>query len=164
MYFQKFPRIVYEYDIKGKGVLKTVVDITRNVRFQKELLSNITLYDLYDIKDGETPEMLSDRIYGSSQYHWVIMLANDRYDYIRDWPMSSDVLNNYILSNYTTEQLGDTHHWEKDGYIVESDILDASPVSNWEHEVRQNDLKRRIKIINPVLLKQILQEFNNLTV
>lgn len=159
MYFANFPKILYDFDIAGQRVVKPITDITANIRVRKQILSNITLYDLYDIKDGETPEVLADRVYGSSQYHWVLMLANDRYDYLRDWPMSSDVLEQYIKSKYTMEQLGDTHHWERDQLIVDPFVYEAYPVSNWDHEIRQNDLKRRIKIINPGLLKNIVKDF-----
>lgn len=159
MYFQNFPKIYYEFDIGKDTVLKPITDITANVRLRKQILSNITLYDLYDIKDGETPEILADRIYGSSQYHWIIMLVNDRYDYLKDWPMNSSILEEYIHSKYTMEQLGDTHHWEKDGYVVDPYTLDAYQVSNWDHEVRQNDLKRRIKLIDRSLIKTIVKEF-----
>jgi hypothetical protein len=162
MYFSKFPKIFYEFDIGNQTVLKPVTDITTNVRFRKQILSNITLYDLYDIKDGETPEILADRVYGSSQYHWVIMLANDRYDYVRDWPMHSDVLDQYIASKYTPQQYDEPHHWEKDGYIVDPDVVGSYPVSNWQHEVRNNDLKRRIKLVNSALVKQVLKDFSAL--
>jgi hypothetical protein len=76
--------------------------------------------------------------------------------------MFSDVLENYILSKYSMEELGDTHHWEKNGFVVESSEIGAVAVSNWDYEVRLNDDKRRIKIIHPNLLKQILNEFSGL--
>lgn len=161
MYFSNFPKIYYEFDIGKDVILKPITDITANVRMRKEILNNITVYDLYDIQDGETPEVLADKIYGSSQYHWIIMLANDRYDYIRDWPMQSDVLENYIMSKYTMEQLGDTHHWEKDGLIVDSNTYQAYSVSNWDYEIRQNDLKRRIKLIDRGLINIILKDFGS---
>lgn len=162
MYFAKFPKIYYQFDIGTDTVLKPITDITANVRLRKEILSNITIYDLYDIKDGETPEILADRIYGNSQLHWVIMLANERYDYLKDWPMNSVTLEEYINSKYTMEQLGDTHHWEKDGYIVDPYTLNAYQVSNYDHEIRQNDLKRRIKLIDRGIIKTILKEFNSI--
>ena len=52
MYFQNFPAIYYEYEIGGKKVLRTVTDITQNIRVVSSILDSITLYDEYDIMDG----------------------------------------------------------------------------------------------------------------
>lgn len=77
MYFKNFQKIYYDYTINGEKELKVVTDITKNVRFRKEVLFNILTYDLYDIKDGETPEIIAEKIYGNPEYHWIIMLANE---------------------------------------------------------------------------------------
>lgn len=102
MYFKNFPKIYYDFDIKGDGnrQLFIVTDITKNIRFKKEILSNITLYDYYDVRDGETPEIIAEKFYGNAQYHWIVMLANDRYDYINDFPMSTHTLEEHIKQKY----------------------------------------------------------------
>ena len=33
-----------------------------------------------DPVDGETPEIVAEKVYGNAEYHWIIMLANDIYD------------------------------------------------------------------------------------
>lgn len=159
MYFSKIPVILYPYKIGGQNTLKPVRDITHNVRFRKEVFENITLYDEYDLKDGETPEILADRIYGSSEYHWVIMLFNQRYNYIEDFPMTDSVLNQCIAAKY--EDPYATRHYEnEDGLIVNSDVIGAVPVTHYDWEVRQNEAKRRIRLISPELLGVILGEYN----
>lgn len=158
MYFSNFPQMYYTFEINGVNVLKIVTDISANVRFRKEILAGITLYDLYEIRDGETPDILADRIYGSSQYHWVLMLVNEKYDIYNDWPLSYEVLNNYIVEKYTLEKIGDIHHYEKDGYTVLSNVYGATAISNWDYEVSENDKKRLIKIVHPSLIKQLTTE------
>ena len=100
MYFKDFPNIFYTYNINNQNVLKVVKDVTVNVRLRKQILESISLYDEYDIQEGETPDILAARYYGDSQYHWVIMLTNEKYDYLNDWPMPSAVLNDYIREKY----------------------------------------------------------------
>lgn len=160
MYFENFPRIYYEFDINGVRQLKIVKDITLNVRVRKAILENVTLYDEYDIKDGETPEIISAKVYGSPLYHWVIMLCNERYDYLNDFPLSQRALEEYVADTY--ENPYGTHHYEKDGFIVESTVNGAYPVSNYEYEDRLNESKRRIKLISPTLLSAILTQYKDL--
>ena len=81
MYFNKFPSILYDFDIGSKTSVIQVKDITRNIRFRRDVLANITIYDEYDVLDGETPEIIAEKVYGNPQYHWIVMLINDVYDY-----------------------------------------------------------------------------------
>jgi hypothetical protein len=100
MYFEKFPKILYDFNIGSNVEYKVVTDITRNVRIIKDILSNITLYDEYDIRDGDTPEIVADKFYGSPMYHWIVMLTNERYDYVNDWPLPTFELEKHIEDVY----------------------------------------------------------------
>lgn len=163
MYFQKFPQFVYEFSIGGKTKAMIITDITRNVRFRKEILGNIELYDEYDIKDGETPEIIAEKIYGTSEYHWVIMLINERFDYISDFPLTYQNLVKYVEDKYGVGNENDTHHYENSkGYVVNSDDPDATSVSNMQHEERVNESKRRIKVVSPGLIARVLKQFEDL--
>jgi hypothetical protein len=158
MYFNKIPLIYYNFNIGDEEVLKPMRDITHNVRFRKRVLENITLFDEYDIQDGETPEIIADKVYGSSEYHWVIMLSNQRYDYQTEWPMSESVLRQYISEKYQNPY-ATRHYVNADGLIVMSDAPGAKPVSYYEYETGLNESKRRIKLISPQLLGQVLSEY-----
>ena len=163
MYFEKFPQFVYEFNIAGKTKAMIITDITRNVRFRKEILGNIELYDEYDIKDGETPEIIAEKIYGTSEYHWVIMLVNERFDYIGDFPMTYRNLVKYVEDKYGVGNEHATHHYENSkGYVVNSDDPDATSVSNMQYEERINESKRRIKIVSPGLIARVLKQFEDL--
>ena len=162
MYFDKFKQIYYEFIINGKSELRTVKDITTNVRFRKKILSQITLYDEYDIKDGETPDIISAKIYGSSEYHWVIMLANERFNHLEDFPKGNYAFELYVQDKYG-DSLYDTHHYEdSNGFVVNNFATDSYPVSNYEYENRVNESKRRIKIISPATLSLILANYKSL--
>lgn len=162
MYFAKFPTIYYEFDVDGTRVLKLVSDITANVRFRKELLENITLLDEYDIVEGETPEIVSSKVYGSPMYHWVIMLVNQRYDYLNDWPLTSDQLNTYIENKYPGTS-GNVHHYvSPSGHIVNSDFVGASAISNYDYEVGVNESKRRIRLLSPDMLTTVVNQFKTM--
>jgi hypothetical protein len=165
MYFKNFNKIYYSLpNSDGTEELIVLTDITKNIRFRKEVLSNITLYDEYDIRDGETPEILAEKFYGNPEYHWIIMLANERYDYINDFPLSTYDLEQYIKSKYgfDNSKIYSIHHYEANGYVVNSDYPNAVPVSNYDYETRENEKKRRIKIISKSTINLILQNFASL--
>lgn len=162
-YFTEFPDIYYPFKINGKEVLTVVKDITVNTRIRAAVLENVTIYDEYDIVEGETPEIISEKFYNSPYYHWVIMLVNQRYDYIADFPLPQVQLENFIADKYGEGKEDEVHHWEtEEGYIVHQGFAGATSVSNRQHEERINEGKRRIKIISPTLLPRILDQLKNL--
>lgn len=120
MYFSEFPKIFYDFPQDQTSTnLQILTDITANVRIRKQILENITLYDEYDIQEGETPEIIAEKVYGNAELHWVIMLANQRYDYLEDFPMTSRELEDLCVEKYGADKLDIIHHYERDGIIVE---------------------------------------------
>lgn len=163
MYFEDFPKFVYEFEIAGKKKVVLITDITRNVRFRAELLSNISLWDEYDIVDDETPEIIAEKLYGNSSYHWILMLLNERFDYIADFPLSYPNLVKYVEDKYGVANKNATHHYEDaKGYVVNYDKPGATPVSNLQYEDRLNESKRRIKVITPAMVDRVIQQFGEL--
>ena len=166
MYFTDFDKIIYNFFINGKEELKVMTDITRNVRVRKELLSNITLFDMYTIQDGETPEIIAEKIYGRADYHWAILLANDRYDYLNDFPLRQITMEKVISDKYGEEHINDIHHYEAvingQTFVVDSNVIGSSPITNSDYEITVNDSKRLIKIISPSLINKVAKELSDL--
>jgi hypothetical protein len=162
MYFKDFPKFLYDFNYDANTNKTSVVtDITRNVRFRKELLSSITYFDEYDIVDGETPEIIAEKIYGNAEYHWIIMLANDRYDYLSDFPLPEAQLVRHIEKLYGTNANGIKHYVDARGFTVNSDFPGALPETFATHERNINESKRKIKIISPQLVNTILKNFKD---
>ena len=162
MYFEDFPKFAYDFEIAGEKKVLLITDITRNVRFRKELLANISLWDEYDIVDDETPEIIAEKIYGNANYHWIIMLLNERFDYIADFPLSYPKLVRYVEDKYGQANINAAHHYENtSGYIVNYDTVGATPVSNLQHEENINESKRRIKVITPSMVDKVIEQFGD---
>lgn len=103
MYFSNFPKTLYQisdsnYKKQAEHVLLT--DITRNYRFKREVIDKITNFNFYIMEDNETIEIVSEKLYGSPYYHWILMLLNDRYDYIYDFALPADIFEQYIKNKY----------------------------------------------------------------
>ena len=169
MYFEDFPLIGYAVKIDGKEQLVLLKDIALNVRVRKSIISNIVAYDYYDIQEGETPHIVAHKFYKDSNLHWVIMLLNERFDYRSDWPMSSGMLSEYVTQKYGAGHEYDIHslfgkpHWVlPNGTVVDAGTELAKSVSNFDYEFELNESKRRIKIIHPSLVDQVVKELTNL--
>lgn len=113
MYFKEFPQFLYDFNYGNRIKTSLVTDITRNVRVRKEILENVTLFDEYDIIDGETPEIISEKLYGTPEYHWVVMLANGKYDYRSDFPLTEAVLQKHIATVYNPTLYSSDWYWTK---------------------------------------------------
>jgi len=98
MYFQYFPFMLYTLDDYNTGQL--VKDIFRKVVLADQTKELFSAYDLYDVKENETPEILADKIYGSPHLHWVLLLTNDILDPRFDWPLSTKNLIDYVKYKY----------------------------------------------------------------
>ena len=160
MYFKRFPTIYYPVTIGGVKQYSVLKDVTINVRFIKDFLSNITLYDLYDIVDGETPEVISEKFYGTPLYHWIIMLANEKFDYLEDFPLPYNLLLEVVKEKYGEENIHTTHHYEnEDGFVVTENYPLAREVSNMEYEEKLNENKRTIKVIDRAIIEKVVTDF-----
>jgi hypothetical protein len=101
-FFQSFPLLSYTLD--DSDSTQVVVDIFRRAILSKEFLDNNSYFETVDIRDGESPEELAFRYYGSQNLHWLILLTNNIIDPRFNWPLSSDDLYKLVVSKYGTEK------------------------------------------------------------
>lgn len=98
-FFRQFPKI--QYDFQLNGIKTNVVDIFRHVKPIEEFVDNYTEYTFYNVENGERPDVVSELLYGTSQYYWTFFVVNDfLHDGYRAWPMSQEDLHEYIEEEY----------------------------------------------------------------
>jgi len=174
MYFSFFPKGTY--DIRNDGNEKVVTDLMVRVKVRSKVLDESTLYDLYDVPEGETPEITALKHFGNSQYHWIILLTNDITDRYYGWPLTTYEFENYMNEKYTNPD--GVHHYEitqssgktkgegpsdySHKITVNNTVPGATAVTNREYEQRIQDQKRQIKLLNAAYLPILLDEFANL--
>jgi len=174
MYFSQFEQGYY--DLKGDGKEKLVTDLMTRVKVREKIIDEASLYDKYDVPSGERPEDTAFKHFGSSQYHWVILMTNNITDAYYEWPMSEQTFETFLIDKYA--EPGAIHHYEVSqssgrtsaqgpddySYLVEvnSDATGAQSVSNREYEQRLQDQRRQINLLNPSYLNTFLEEFNEL--
>ena len=169
MYFANFP--VIPYDSVGNGNFKVVTNLLKRVAVRSKVKTNTALYDTYDIKEGETPEMLADVLYNDSELHWTILLLNDITDRYHQWPKNTNQFLAYVNDKYSNVDA--THHYEisqvsgdtKIKIDIGTDNTDyptASIVTNAEYEEALQDKKRKIRLIDPSYIDGFVSEYEKL--
>ena len=171
MYFDAFP--VIPYDAKGDLNFKDVTNLLRRVGMRAKLKSNTLLYDTYDVKEGETPEMIAHKLYGDAELHWVILLINDITDRYHQWPMTGGQFLDYLNDKYTnpdgihhyesTQTSGDTKvKIEVVNDVDEDAYTGLTPITNREYEEQEQDKRRQIRLLDPSFVEQFTDEYQKL--
>jgi hypothetical protein len=94
-YFSNFPKVSYRFN--PIGITQNVVDIFRHARSQDTFIDNPLAYQKYTIIDGERPDVVSQRLYGTPDLYWTFFVINESLNEVySDWPMSQEALNKYI--------------------------------------------------------------------
>ena len=179
-YFRNLPKV--KYDINGAEPNKflNVTNIMKRISFKPSVIEDISDYYPYRVKDGERPDIISHQKYGSVAYAYLIMLVNDIYDPLFDWPLTSQQFEKYLTNKYgsVSSAMGTTKYYyqiiraevARTGtseripavkFIVDQTTYDALDTGDrttqtqyeWEDEL--NDNKRDIKLIDASLIQDI---------
>ena len=169
MYFANFPLI--PYDSVGDGNYKLVTNLMKRVALRSKVRTNTLLYDTYDVKEGETPEMIADKLYGDPNLHWIIMYVNGITDRYHQWPLSTPQFLAFLNDKYSNPDAA--HHYEitqtSGDTTVTIDIgsdntshAGATLVTNREYEESRQDTLRSIRLLDQAYVDQFIEEFENL--
>ena len=97
-YFRTLPKIA-SIDYSGNQIVMTNIMVRTNII--PSLLNSPLLFYTYDIQDGDTPETIAEKYYGDSYRYWIVLFANQIIDPQWNWPMNTNLLQDYIVNKYT---------------------------------------------------------------
>ena len=163
MYFKDFPVILYDS--------KEVTNLLRRVAIRSKVKTNVMFFDTYDVKEGETPEMIADKLYDDPQLHWVVMIVNNITDRYHEWPMSGNQFLDYVNEKYSNPE--GTHHYEIEQSSgdttvkinIGTDNTDhptATLITNYEYEEEEQNRRRKIRLLDPKFIQDFTAEFSDL--
>jgi hypothetical protein len=96
-YFNYFPKT--NYTINGETADR-VLKITSRYAFEQKFKENSAVYYEYSVQDSDTPEIIANKLYGSSERHWIVLMLNDIVDPQFDWPLDASSLGSFIEAKY----------------------------------------------------------------
>ena len=169
MYFQNFPLI--PYDSVGNVQYKLVTNLLKRVALRAKVRTNTLLFDTYNEQEGQTPEMIADKLYGDPNLHWIVMYVNNITDRYHQWPMTTPQFLAFINDKYSDPD--GLHHYEitqtSGDTTVTIDIgtdntehSGATTITNREFEEKRQDTLRAIRLLDPAYVDQFVEEFENL--
>ena len=152
-------------------------DLTAFADITDQWRQDATVQIPYQVRDGELPHMISQKLYGSVEYWWTILLLNNIYDFDSQWPRSYEALNDYITLKYPNNNPQvDVHHYVNPNGLV-ADLLstriqlgvtdDATaideggldPITIFDFEYGLNEAKRNIILIDPDFIDTVQTSF-----
>lgn len=129
-YFDTLPSIVTTDYNNNLILLKNL--LARAVLLPQVKNNPLVLYT-YAVQDGDTPETVAYKYYGSVDRYWIVLHGNQSLDPQWDWPLTSQQFQKYIIKKYKQDTanslsisvnstndsqvlsytLGTVHHYEK---------------------------------------------------
>lgn len=184
-YFQKFPMIPYNtteiFDGHPRRVQRVIPNMTIKLKIE-QLRDRLLEHEWYRVQDRDRPDTLATQWYGSSEYAWVVLLANNMRDWY-DWPLTNTEFYDYMNRKYESSD------GARDGVIVSQDsvtgiyqriwntpngerlVVDATAyallptsekelVTNYTKEDEDNDRRRDVKRLTLAAFGKVVDEFN----
>jgi len=127
---------------------KLLVDLFRRYKFLEKFKDNLAFYLVHDVIDGENPENISYKYYGTQDYWWIILLFNEIYDPFFGWILTVPQVEEYARL-LTIEQFG-TVEGHEDYYSNLITVL---------HD--ENSDRRTIKILRPEYLSVVIKQLKS---
>ena len=161
-------------------------------RIREDLFQDLTVFEKYSIQGDDRPDNVANEIYGDPTLDWVVLTSNNITNVQNEWPLSQKGFEDYILDKYKThEKLNEIHHYESNevkdtnGVIIfpkgvrvsaaqsvsyfeplSEESVTVNPISravtNFEHEQKVNDEKRRIFLIKPIYLGVVFDDLEEM--
>lgn len=182
-YFTNLPIITYDLDRTKPSTEYLAIDIFRRNFVREKVLSNVFSYYPYQVQEGERPDTLAHMYYGSTDFMWLILYANNIFDVHYEWPLFGKQFENLVIKKYGSVSSATTtvHHYEQ---ILRTEVAatadterilektvhvdkttydnlpasDRKSISNFDYEILENEQKRNIVLIEDTYAQQILEE------
>lgn len=129
MYFQKFPYTFYTLD--DRKTTQLIQNILIRNKITDDIKNSFVMYDEYDVRDGDTPEILAYKFYGDSNLHWLVLQMNEILDPRFDWPLDTRKFQDYLNSKYPDIDGIDHYEDSNENQINGNVILNASIFNNF---------------------------------
>jgi hypothetical protein len=168
-YFKNFPIVQY-----GEHSVRNII---LKAQFAKKLLDTFDNFYPYTIREGERITNISYDYYGSIDYVWLVMAANEMVDPYYDWPLMQSEFDAYIIKKYgsleTAANIANANFYtnpQRSYYMTRTTFENSTPsertgwvpIDNYSYETILNEEKRQIRLLDRSLAVDISIEIEQL--
>ena len=163
-------------------------------KLREDIFQDLTIFEKYSVKGDDRPDNVAFEIYDDATLDWVVLMSNNIINIQNEWPLNQQAFESYVLDKYgTIEKLNEIHHYESNevkdtnGVIIfpkgvrvsaaqsvsyfeplSEELVTVNPVSkavtNYQHEEKINDDKRRIFLIKPIYLNVVFDDLEEMMI
>jgi len=114
-FFDSIPKIDYIIDSTKYPIKESATNLFYRLNIVQQVIDTISSYYVYEVQEGETPEILAEKVYGDAGANWMILMANRICDPQFEWPLNYDAFNQYVANKYGSVDIAKStvHHFEK---------------------------------------------------
>lgn len=186
-YLNELPKVIYTLEGDTQRLATNLFVSIRRRSYRS--IDDYLLFERYDVGDGDTPEIVADRVYGHTQYWWVVALVADIIK-ADDWPVSDEELEKRmdrklgpngrragtwvddrgrprayrVRRSFTDLSSGDVVTWHDNGDglgVQRHDVVIARGtfLENQDKVRTENLQKRQIVVLSPAYLSDFVADF-----
>ena len=168
-----------------------VKNLFKRGKLREDIFGNLNFFTKYDIIGDERPDQVAFKTYNDSTLDWVVLLANNILNIQTEWPLTQVSFDKILLQKYGTytNLYNGIHHYESKevknslGVVIipaglevdanysisfydngsETTISDiATPVTNYDYELKIEEKKRHIYLLKPTYLNVVFNDLDNI--
>ena len=188
-YFRFLPDIQYISPFESRQSNDEYVlakNLFKRIKISDDGSGAAFLFNKYVIEEGERPDTVSAKVYGNSNYDWLVIVAAGIINQRDEWPLSSQELYEFALNKYGNDLTAIKHYRTTEvkdsngrlilpaGQVVDQNFTIPNPdnplstlnpvegLTNYEYEYELNDAKKEIDLIRPEYRVKIVTELAEL--
>lgn len=156
-FFRNFPIVDYTF---GNNTDSTLFqNLTSYIDMIDQISDNTSFYEKYVIQDGERPDTLSYKLYGTVDYYWTFYLLNEKLR-VQGWPLTTQEIYSLSKEYYPNTVLVTSESMHDEFYV--GDIVATRPYTDpsFKGEILEKNYDLGRIVVAPIIDVQAINLTN----
>ena len=105
-YFRELPNLQYISPLAERNTSSEYIDVKnifKRVKLRTDFQNSLTNFDKYQIIDGERPDHVASKLYGSQNLDWVVLISAGITNVRDQWPLSDKDIFEFCQNVYGSD-------------------------------------------------------------
>src|SRR6056300_512259 len=111
------------HDIKNEGRQVNLTNVLKRFRIRSDLQDKTDIFYMYDVQDGDRPDVIADKYYNDPNLAWIVLHFNTIVDPMFDWPLFGRDFDKYVAAKYGSIVNAQNTIHEYRQVLVEKEVL-----------------------------------------